>query len=174
MAVNYAEKYAAVIDEKFSEESRTEAAINRDYDFTGVNKVNVYSIPTVPLQDYDMAAQGNRYGTPVELGSDIQTLEMTQDKSFTFTVDRRNNTDQRRQRSGPTASGRDRAHHRQVQAGKAGRECAGNQRQRGNAVQQQCLFRFPGCLYDPVRFPRSPKGPYLFCQSRILQGYQAG
>ena len=45
MAVNYAEKYAAVIDEKFSEESRTEAAINKDYDFTGVNKVNVYSIP---------------------------------------------------------------------------------------------------------------------------------
>ena len=93
MAVNYAEKYAAVIDEKFSEESCTEAAINKDYDFTGVNKVNVYSIPAVPLQDYDMTAQSNRYGTPVELGSDVQTLELTQDKSFTFTIDRRNNTD---------------------------------------------------------------------------------
>ena len=106
MEVNCAEKYAAVIDEKFSEESRTEAAINRDYDFTGVNKVNVYSIPTVPLQDYDMAAQGNRYGTPVELGSDIQTLEMTQDKSFTFTVDRRNNTDTQMQISAANALAR--------------------------------------------------------------------
>lgn len=106
MAVNYAEKYAAVIDEKFSEESRTEAAINRDYDFTGVNKVNVYSIPAVPLQDYDMTAQGNRYGAPVELGSDIQTLELTQDKSFTFTIDRRNNTDTQMQISAASALAR--------------------------------------------------------------------
>ena len=106
MAVNYAEKYAAVIDEKFSEESRTEAAINKDYDFTGVNKVNVYSIPAVPLQDYDMTAQSNRYGTPVELGSDIQTLELTQDKSFTFTIDRRNNTDTQMQISAASALAR--------------------------------------------------------------------
>lgn len=106
MAVNYAEKYAAVIDEKFSEESRTEAAINKDYDFTGVNKVNVYSIPTVPLQDYDMTAQSNRYGTPVELGSDVQTLELTQDKSFTFTIDRRNNTDTQMQISAASALAR--------------------------------------------------------------------
>ena len=103
MAVNYAEKYAAVIDEKFSEESCTEAAINKDYDFTGVNKVNVYSIPAVPLQDYDMTAQSNRYGTPVELGSDVQTLELTQDKSFTFTIDRRNNTDTQMQISAANA-----------------------------------------------------------------------
>ena len=93
MAVNYAEKYASVIDEKFSEESRTAAAVNDDYDFTGVNKVNVYSIPAVELQDYDISAQSNRYGTPVELGSEVQTMELSQDKSFTFTIDRRNNTD---------------------------------------------------------------------------------
>lgn len=93
MAVNYAEKYADIIDEKFSEESRTDSAVNKDYDFTGVNKVNVYSVPAVPLQNYDMTAQANRYGTPVELGSELQELELTQDKSFTFTIDRRNNTD---------------------------------------------------------------------------------
>lgn len=106
MAVNYAEKYATVIDEKFSEESRTEAAINKNYDFSGVNKVNVYSIPTVPLQDYDMTAESNRYGTPVELGSDVQTLELTQDKSFTFTIDRRNNTDTQMQISAASALAR--------------------------------------------------------------------
>lgn len=106
MTVNYAEKYAAVIDEKFSEESRTDAAINKDYDFEGVNKVNVYSVPVVPLQDYDMTAQSNRYGTPVELGSDVQTLEMTQDKSFTFTIDRRNNTDTQMQISAANALAR--------------------------------------------------------------------
>lgn len=106
MAVNYAEKYAQVIDEKFSEESLTTAAINNDFDFDGVNKINIYSIPTVPLNDYDMNAETNRYGTPVELGSDIQTLEMTQDKSFTFTVDRRNNTDTQMQINAATALAR--------------------------------------------------------------------
>lgn len=55
--------------------------------------MNVYSIPTVPLQDYDMGTPSNRYGTPVELGSEVQTLELTQDKAFSFTIDRRNNTD---------------------------------------------------------------------------------
>ncbi len=106
MAVNYAEKYANIIDEKFSEESRTNAAVNKDYDFTGVNKVNVYSIPDVPFQDYDMTAQTNRYGTPVELGSELQELELTQDKSFTFTIDRRNNTDTQMQISAANALAR--------------------------------------------------------------------
>lgn len=93
MAVNYAEKYADIIDEELSKESLTDKATNRDYDFDGVNKVNVYSIPTVPLNDYDMTAETNRYGKPIELGNDVQTLELKQDKSFTFSIDRRNVTD---------------------------------------------------------------------------------
>lgn len=93
MAVNYAEKYADIIDEEMSKESLTDKATNRDYNFDGVNKVNVYSIPTVPLNDYDMTAETNRYGKPTELGNDVQTLELKQDKSFTFSIDRRNVTD---------------------------------------------------------------------------------
>lgn len=93
MAVNYAEKYANIIDEEMSKESLTDKATNRDFNFDGVNKVNVYSIPTVPLNDYDMTAETNRYGTPTELGNDVQTLELKQDKSFTFSIDRRNATD---------------------------------------------------------------------------------
>lgn len=93
MAVNYAEKFSTIIDEEMSKESLTDKAINEDYDFEGVNKVNVYSIPTVPLNDYDMTAETNRYGKPTELGNDVQTLELKQDKSFTFSIDRRNATD---------------------------------------------------------------------------------
>ena len=29
----------------------------------------------------------------MELGNDVQTLELTQDKSFTFSIDRKNATD---------------------------------------------------------------------------------
>lgn len=93
MSVNYAEKYADIIDEELSKESLTDKATNKNYDFDGVNKVNVYSIPTVPLNDYDMTAESNRYGTPTELGNDVQSLELKRDKSFTFSIDRRNATD---------------------------------------------------------------------------------
>ena len=93
MAVNYAEKFSQTIDEQLSKDSLTDKAVNKDYDFDGVNKVNVYSVETVPLNDYDINAKSNRYGTPVELGNDVQTLELTQDKSFTFSIDRTNATD---------------------------------------------------------------------------------
>lgn len=93
MAVNYAEKFSQTIDEQLSKDSLTDKAVNKDCDFDGVNKVNVYSVETVPLNDYDINAKSNRYGTPVELGNDVQTLELTQDKSFTFSIDRKNATD---------------------------------------------------------------------------------
>lgn len=53
-AINYAEKYAELIDERFTQQSYTDAAVNQDYDFEGVNAVTVYSVPTVPLADYDL------------------------------------------------------------------------------------------------------------------------
>lgn len=93
MAVNYADKYASEIDERFKIGSLTDLAINQNYDFDGVNTVNIYSSDTVPLNDYDLAANNNRYGTPQELGNDVEGLVLSQDKSFTFTIDRRNNED---------------------------------------------------------------------------------
>lgn len=106
MAVNYAEKYASVIDEQFSRESLTDTAVNHDYDFTGVNKVSVYSIPTIPLNDYNMEADNNRYGVPQELSSDLQEMKLTQDKAFTFSIDRRNNSDTQMQISAANALAR--------------------------------------------------------------------
>lgn len=93
MAVNYAEKYSEVIDERFKQGALTDTILNTQYEFDGVNKVNVYSIDTVPLNDYNIKAAANRYGAPQELGNDIQSLALTQDKSFTFTIDRRNRDD---------------------------------------------------------------------------------
>lgn len=92
MAVNYAEKYSSKVDERFKIASLTDAAINGDYDFVGVNAVNVYSIPTVELGNYTMEGI-SRYGTPSELQDTKQTMKMTQDKAFTFTLDKRNEED---------------------------------------------------------------------------------
>lgn len=107
MAVNYAEKFSQTIDDQLSKDSLTDKAVNKDYDFDGVNKVNVYSVETVPLNDYDINAKSNRYGTPVELGNDVQTLELTQDKSFTFSIDRKNATDTMMAMSAPKALARE-------------------------------------------------------------------
>lgn len=92
MAVNYASKFSSKVDERFAKASVTDAAVNQDYDFVGVNAVNVYSIPTVALSDYTMSGS-NRYGTPAELQDTKQTLTLSQDKAFTFTIDKRNAED---------------------------------------------------------------------------------
>ena len=93
MAINLAEKYDKKVVERFKQKSLTEAFINRDYDWTGVSTVKVYSIPTVPLNDYTRTGT-SRYGTPTELEDTIQEMKVSQDKSFTFTIDKGNNQDQ--------------------------------------------------------------------------------
>ena len=88
MAINYASKYAQKIDEKFTRESLTASAVNSDYDFVGAKTVNVYSIPTAEMNDYDINGASSRYGTPAELESTVQEMTMSRDRSFTFTIDR--------------------------------------------------------------------------------------
>lgn len=92
MAVNYASKYSTQVQEKFAKESITDRAVNTSIDFAGVNAVNIYSIPTVGMNDYKMTGT-SRYGDPKELENTVQTLTMSKDRSFTFTIDRRNYTD---------------------------------------------------------------------------------
>ena len=93
MAINLAKKYESKVAERFKLKSLTEAFINRDYDWKGVSTVAVYSIPTVALNDYSKTGT-SRYGTPTELEDTIQEMTVTQDKSFTFTIDKGNNQDQ--------------------------------------------------------------------------------
>lgn len=87
MAVNLASKYSKKVDERFKLKSLTEAAINRDYDWTGVASIYVYSIPIVPLTDYQRSGT-NRYGTPTELDNEVQEMLLSKDRAFTFTIDR--------------------------------------------------------------------------------------
>ena len=92
MAINYADKYSAKIDERFNTVALTAPAINNDYDFTGVQTVKVYSIPTADMNDYTSTG-ANRYGTPAELEDSVQELTLTKDRSFTFTIDKSNYQD---------------------------------------------------------------------------------
>lgn len=93
MAINYAEKYSSKVDERFKLGSLVNAIINKDYDFTGVKTVKVYSIATAAMNDYQRNGL-SRYGTPQDLQDTVQELTMTQDRSFTFVIDKGDESEQ--------------------------------------------------------------------------------
>jgi len=86
-----ASKFSNKVDEAFQRAALANLVTNNDYDFTGVKTVNVYSIPTVEMVDYTREGS-NRYGTPGELGNDVQALTITKDRAWTFTIDKGNKT----------------------------------------------------------------------------------
>lgn len=85
--VNLASRYSAKVDERFAIASQATLALNQDYRFAGVRTVNVYSIPTVPLNNYSRSGQ-SRYGTPADLENSVQELTVTRDRAFSFVIDR--------------------------------------------------------------------------------------
>lgn len=92
MAINYAEKYSALVDERFKLGPLTSGMVNNDYNWIGVETVNVFSIPTASMNNYTLTGS-SRYGTPSELQNAVQELKVEQDRSFTFTIDRKSHDD---------------------------------------------------------------------------------
>lgn len=90
--INYAEKYSSVVDERFKLGALTNQAVNNDYEFTGVDTIKISSVPTAPMNDYKRQGS-NRYGEPAELENELQSLVLSQDRSFTFTIDRASHDD---------------------------------------------------------------------------------
>lgn len=89
MAQNLATKYSSKVDEIFRLESKTEVAVNQDYDWDGVNSINIYGVETVAMTNYNRS--GNyRYGDVAELGTTKTTYTLARDRAFTFSIDRRN------------------------------------------------------------------------------------
>lgn len=93
MAVNLATKFSPKVAERFNKKSIIAGIAGKGYDWDGVETIKVWSVGTVPLNDYTRSGV-SRYGTAVELGDSVQVMQLTQDKSFTFTVDKGNNAEQ--------------------------------------------------------------------------------
>ena len=72
MAINYTEKYASKIAERFHLGSLTDSACGHDYDFVGAKTVKVYSVDTVALNDFNRTAGSNRFGAVANLGDTVQ------------------------------------------------------------------------------------------------------
>jgi hypothetical protein len=88
---NYGSASLDVLDERFYIDSKTSDVVNKGMrlDFNGKNSVTIYNVDTVPESDYIRSGR-DRFGALVELGTGTQTFTLSQDKSFTFTVDRGN------------------------------------------------------------------------------------
>lgn len=88
---NYAKAVLKKIDERFYTESVTEPIINKGmrFEFSGVNTVTIYDVDVVPENDYVRDGY-HRFGDLIELGTGQQDFTLSQDKSFTFSVDRGN------------------------------------------------------------------------------------
>lgn len=85
--VNLASKYSKAVDERFHKESQAMLALNTDHEFTGVQSVKIYSIPVVAMNDYNRDGT-NRYGTPADLGRNVQEKIVQRDRAFTFVIDK--------------------------------------------------------------------------------------
>jgi hypothetical protein len=88
---NYAASHLNVIDERFAVEAKTADIINKGIrlDFSGRNTCTIYNVNVVAETDY-VRSGANRFGALIELGTGVQTFVLSQDKAFTFTVDRGN------------------------------------------------------------------------------------
>src|ERR1039458_11774 len=88
---NYASAYLDVIDERYFLNAKTDVIINKGVrlDFNGRQSVTIYNVNVVAEQDY-VRSGTNRFGALVELGDGTETFTLSQDKAFTFTVDRGN------------------------------------------------------------------------------------
>lgn len=94
MAQNYAAKYQKTIDEVFRINSVTDIVINKGIrlDFEGVNSVTIYGVSTVSETAY-VRSGTNRFGSLVELDTTKQTFVLSQDRAFTYSIDRGNYED---------------------------------------------------------------------------------
>lgn len=94
MALNLAKKYSDKIVDRYYLKSVTDLkGMNKDYDWSGVKTVTVYSIPTTALGDYTRTGS-SRYGTPTEVQDTVQDLTLSKDRSVALTVDKGNDTEQ--------------------------------------------------------------------------------
>lgn len=90
MTVNLAQKYSSKLDLVFAHGSYTERFVNTDYDFDGVQTINVYTPTTVALSNYSRTSTGDRFGGNNELQDTVASYQLANDRSFKIAIDRGN------------------------------------------------------------------------------------
>lgn len=93
MAINLHEKYAKNLAERFTADSFLAGNTSNDYSFDGVKSVTISTLKQIPVTTYTRSGL-QRFGTVSEVEDHIQTLTMTQEPSWTASIDAGNASDQ--------------------------------------------------------------------------------
>lgn len=91
MAIELVTKFLPYVDELFTQESKKSLVSNQDFTWDGAHAVNVFSIGTTNMNDYDRNGTGanwSRYGEVDDLDASTQLMTLKRDRSFTFAIDR--------------------------------------------------------------------------------------
>lgn len=92
MAVNLASKFSDKTSELLKAKAKTSKIVNQDWDWDGVNAINVYTL-TDPVMNNYASSGANRYGAPTEVQDKKQTFTLSRDRSWTNTIDMSNYQD---------------------------------------------------------------------------------
>lgn len=86
MAINLASKFSDKTSELLKAKAKTSGIVNQNWDWDGVNAINVYTLADPTMNNY--ATNGaNRYGSPNEVQDRKQTFTLSRDRSWTTTID---------------------------------------------------------------------------------------
>lgn len=93
MAINLHESYSKKIAERFTVDSFVAGNTSNDYSFDGVKSIIVSTLKTIPVTTYTRSGL-QRFGQITEVEDTLQTLTMTQEPSWTASIDEGNASDQ--------------------------------------------------------------------------------
>ena len=93
MAINLASKFEKKTSELLKARRKTEAVVNNDYSWDGVNAINIYTLTDPSMGDYNPNGSSSRYGNPTEVEDTIQTWTLSRDRAWTKTIDKLNYQD---------------------------------------------------------------------------------
>ena len=89
MGKNLATTFSSKVDERFKQSSLAEEIISIDNaKWAGVETVNVYSMPVVPLVDYDENSLKAAYGNSTIIERSVQSMKIQRKRAFSFAIRR--------------------------------------------------------------------------------------
>ena len=91
--IEYATDFQPAVDELFTTESKTALVTNQNFTWTGAHTIKIYKIGSASMNDYQRNAKvldGNksRYGVIETLEAGTEEMTISQDRSFTFAIDK--------------------------------------------------------------------------------------
>jgi len=90
MAINLASKFESKVSNILKQARKTKDITNQNWDWDGVNAINVYTLTDPTMGSYDPTAAANRYGTPSEVQDTVQNWALTRDRAWTKVMDKKN------------------------------------------------------------------------------------